>query len=145
MILTNNIEKAKQMLKAISGIKIVKAQDDAFNRKMLEYGKFDILIGLENSQRKLTLKNIDSGLSPFLCSLMAKHKISLGIDLAFIRSLKGKEQSLVLAQLMQNIKLCRKKGVNIALFGVKDEKDAKTFLQLLGASSQQDSMARIIK
>jgi len=43
MISTNNIEQAKRLIKNSKEKPIlVKAQDDHFNRKILEYGKFDI-------------------------------------------------------------------------------------------------------
>ncbi len=137
MIETSNIEKFKQLLKKEEGIKIVRAQDDLFNRKALEYGKFDVLLGIENLNRKMTLRQLDSGLNPFLASIMAKHGISLGIDLETIRALDIRKKGNLMAQIAQNVKLCRKERVKLALFGVKDKKDAYSLLQALGASSQQ--------
>jgi len=137
MINTDNIEQLKQLLKKELYPKIVIAKDDLFNRKAIEYGKFDILLSLENPSRKITLKHIDSGLSPFLAALMAKNKIKLGIDFNYIKSLEGKEKGKVLARIRQNIKLCRKKKTGIILINYCDKKNALSFMQSLGASSQQ--------
>lgn len=141
MIFTNNVEKFKQELKTEESPKIVMAQDDAFNRKAIEYGRFDILLGIENIERKLTVRQIDSGLNPFLISLMKKNNISLGIDIAFLRSLEKRKKARILSQMMQNIKLCRKRNVKLVLFSAKDKKDSLSLLQSMGASSQQTKKA----
>ncbi|MEK6855908.1 MAG: hypothetical protein AABX66_01990 [Nanoarchaeota archaeon] len=68
---------------------------------------------------------------------MNEDGISLGIDLETIRALDIRKKGNLMAQIAQNVKLCRKERVKLALFGVKDKKDAYSLLQALGASSQQ--------
>lgn len=137
MINNPSIEKTKQILKNETGVKIIVAQSDEYNRKMMEYGKFDVLLGIENPERKLTLRNLDSGLNPFLASLLAKNKVSLGWDFSYIEKLEGKEKALVLAQMMQNLKICRKKKAKIVLVNCENREKGKELMKSLGSSSLQ--------
>ena len=138
MISTSNIEQAKnQIKKSKEKPLIILAQNDEFNRKLLEYGKFDILLSPESGQRARTLRNIDSGLNHVLAHIAAKNKIAIGIDMEELNKLPKKEQALRLERIIQNIKICRKAKVKIALLNWKDRKDAFSFLISLGASTQQ--------
>ena len=47
MIDTKSVEVARKEITRASKPAIVKAQDDAFNRKILEYGRFDVLFSVE--------------------------------------------------------------------------------------------------
>jgi RNase P/RNase MRP subunit p30 len=137
MIDTSDFEKAKSSLKRESSPKIVKASEDQFNRNIIEYGKFDILLSPEKGDRKGTLRNIDSGFNEVLARISAKKGISIGIDIRELRSLPKIERAIRLSKIRQNIKLCRKAGVRTALIGVNDIRDAKSFLFSLGASANQ--------
>jgi RNase P/RNase MRP subunit p30 len=142
MISTPNIEQAKnQIKKAAEKPVIVLAQNDEFNRKILEYGHFDIILGIERGDRKRTLRNIDSGFNEVLAHIAAKNRVALGIDLEELNQLKKHEQALRLERIIQNIKLCRKAKVKIRLLNYKDKKDAFAFMISLGASTQQAKMA----
>lgn len=138
MISTTNIEQAKNLIK-ISKEKpiIVLAQNDDFNRKILEYGKFDILLGIESGKRGRTLRNIDSGFNHVLAKIAFKNKVALGIDMHELSQLEKKEKAERLERIMQNIKLCRKSKTKIILLNYKDKKDAFSFLTSLGASTKQ--------
>jgi RNase P/RNase MRP subunit p30 len=138
MIDTNNIEKAKiEIKKSTDRPLIIVAQDDEFNRKMLEYGKFDILLGIEKGNRKSSLRQLDSGFNHFLARVAAKNKISLGIDLSEIKKLDKKEKAERIGKIRQNIKISRKAGVNIKIINYSDKKDAFNLLLNLGASTKQ--------
>jgi len=138
MINTNNIEKAKRMIKeSDENPIIIIAQDDAFNRKMLEYGKFDIILGIEKGNRKNSLRHIDSGFNHVLARAAEKNGIALGIDIDEIKKLQKKEMPQMLEKIRQNIKICRKSGVKMKLINFKDKKDAFALLETLGASSKQ--------
>lgn len=132
-----NIEKTKQLLKKAEKPVIIAAQDDIFNRKMLEYGKFDLLLGLEKIERKDKLKQLDSGFNHVLAAIAAKNKIEIGVDLNQIRKLDKKEKAKQLARIIQNIKISRKNKVNIRFFNFKEKKDVFSLMQNLGASSKQ--------
>ena len=81
MINTKNIEEAKRMIKIKDGLKIVLAQDDNFNRKILEHGNFDVLLSIEIGNRKDKIRQTDSGLNHVLAKIATKNNISMGIDL----------------------------------------------------------------
>ncbi len=141
MITTNNIEQAKKMIKKEqeAGIKpiIVKAQDDAFNRKMLECGHFDILLSIEAGERKDSLKQSDSGLNEIVARIAAKNGVAIGIDISEISKLDKKEKAKRIARIKQNIKICRKSKTKLKIINYKDESSAFSFMISLGASSQQ--------
>ncbi|HLF53584.1 MAG TPA: hypothetical protein VI544_00210 [Candidatus Nanoarchaeia archaeon] len=145
MISTPNIEQAKKLIKQErqKGIRplIVQAQDDIFNRKMLENGGFDILLDIERGHKKRGIRQIDSGFNEVLARIAAKNKVSLGIDLEELRSLEKEEQAKRLERIIQNIKICRKSGARIILLNPKDKKNAFAFLISLGASTQQANEA----
>ncbi|MEM4259400.1 MAG: hypothetical protein QXS38_01385 [Candidatus Pacearchaeota archaeon] len=141
MIDTLNIEQAKNLIKKekhdkISPI-IVIAKDDNFNRKILEYGNFDILLSPEAGYKERTLRQIDSGLNHTLASIAAKNKISIGIDLDKLKNMEKKEKALMIERIIQNIKLCKKAKVPLKILNFKDRKNAFAFLISLGASTQQ--------
>lgn len=138
MINTDNIEKAKKMIRECKEKPIiVLAQNDNFNRKMLEYGRFDILLGVENGERRNSLRQLDSGFNHVLAAIAAKNGVSVGIDINEINNLKAKEKSERIARMAQNIKICRKSGVKIRLINYKVKNDAFNLLISLGASSLQ--------
>jgi RNase P/RNase MRP subunit p30 len=136
---TSNIEKAKQLIKQEKNKEkpiIVIAKDDNFNKKMLEYGKFDILLGIEYD-RKDSKRQLDSGLNSFLASLASKNKVSLGIDVNELNKLEKKQKSVILARIIQNIKLCRKAKAKISIINYNDKLSAFSLLLSLGADTKQ--------
>lgn len=132
-----NIERAKQLIRKAERPITLAAQDDVFNRKMLEYGKFDFLLDVEMGSRKDSLRQIDSGLNHVLGAIAAKNKISLGIDIGKIKDFNKKDKAILLSRLIQNIKICRKVDVKIKAMRYKDEKDAVSLMQSLVASTKQ--------
>lgn len=138
MISTTNIEQAKNLIKkAAEKPIVVQAQNDEFNRKILEYGRFDILLGVERGNRQRTLRNIDSGFNEVLAHIAAKNKVSLGVDMEELSQLDKENKAKRLERIMQNIKVCRKAGVKIILFNCRDKKDSVSFMLSLGASTKQ--------
>ena len=135
---TTNVEQAKRLIKQSKEKPIiVQAQDDVFNRKLLEYGKFDILLDIEAGNRKDKLKQADSGFNHVLAVIAAKNHVALGIDLAAIVSLPKKEKARRLARIKQNLALCRKAKTKIKMLNAHDAKAAQSLLISLGASTQQ--------
>ena len=99
-----NIEQAKNLIKARKSKQIiVLAQNDNFNRKILEYGKFNILLSIEKGKKQRTLRSIDSGLNHILAKIAAKNKISIGIDMNELRNLKKEEKAKRLERIKKNI------------------------------------------
>ncbi len=87
MITTSNLDKARKQLKTEEKPRIVKAQNDEFNRKIVENGQFDILLSPEENTRPTTLKHLDSGVNHILAKKAAEKGIAVGIDLASLRNL----------------------------------------------------------
>ncbi len=140
IINTLNIESVKNQIKTYKEKQIiVNAQNDDFNRKILEYGKFNVLL-LSSSfllKKKDKLKHLDSGFNHVLGKIATKNKISIGFDLNELRSKNKKEKAIILSKIIQNIKICRKTKTKIVLFNHKDEKDSFSLMISLGSSTQQ--------
>jgi RNase P/RNase MRP subunit p30 len=146
IIATTNLNEA---IKQIQKIKrenkneeiIVKAQDDDFNRKILENKNVNILLSPELHYRKEPLKQRDSGLNEILCRIAKNNKIKIGIDIDEIRKLNNKDKSKILARVIQNINLCKKTGAELILFPKNKYKkqDLMGFLQSLKSSTSQAS------
>lgn len=141
MIDTNNLSKARDLLKKENKPRIVLAQNKEFNRKILEKADFEIFLSPEKGTGKTGIKNIDSGLNHVLCKIASKKNIAIGIDLERIRALEKKEKALALEKIIQNVKLCRKYKTKLALKGIKNKQDSMCFLLSLGASTEQASKA----
>lgn len=141
MIKTTNFEEAKKLIKKESKPIIVEAQNSEFNRKMLEYGHFDVLLSIEKEKSSRSLRSIDSGLNEVLARIAAKNKVAIGIDLEEIRSLDKKNKSLRLLKIIQNIKLCRKSHTKMKILNFKDKNTAFSLLLSLGASSKEANEA----
>lgn len=133
---TKNTEEAKKLIKTSKKPIIVKAQDDDFNRKILEYGKFDLLLNVEYGRRD-SFRQLDSGLNDFLASLASKHNISLAIDLEELKKQDKKQKAILIARIMQNIKICRKAKTQIKLLNYEDPIAALSLLLSWGASTSQ--------
>ena len=143
MIINNpNLNQARKEIQALKKEKkdiIVQAQDDAFNRKILENKEVDILLSPELHDRKETLKQRDSGLNEFLCKLAKKNNIKIGINIKEIQKLEKKQKSKVIARIIQNIKLCNRTKTQIILFPKTKHKkqDILSFFISLKGSTQQ--------
>lgn len=133
----SNLEKLKNQIKKTEKPVIVKALDDKFNRKALEYGKFDILLGIESGKRKNKLRQIDSGLNHVLAKIAAKNSVAIGIDMKELSSLNKKEKAERISRIIRNINICRKAKAKLAILNAKDKKDALNLLISLGSSTQQ--------
>ena len=133
MISTKSIEEAKKMIKSSKRPTIVLAQDPAFNRKVLEYGKFDVLMSPERLEGSSSLKQSNSGLNEIVARISKKNRISIGIDFDEVKSLGIKEKLNRLIKIRQNIEICRSVGAKI--FTAK--KSYKDVLLSLGASTKQ--------
>jgi ribonuclease P/MRP protein subunit RPP1 len=140
IINTPNINEARkkiQKLKKENKKIIIRAQDEEFNRKILENKDIDIFLSPELHQRKERLKQRDSGMNEVLCKLAAKNNIKIGIDIGFIIKKQGKEKALIISRLMQNIKLFKKTGVKIMIFPENKypKQDTMSFLLTLKSST----------
>ena len=118
-------------------MKLVRAQDDNFNRKILENKDVDMIIGLEMHDRKDYMKQRDSGLNEILCKLAKANDIKIGIEIENIGKLNNVEKARVLSRIRQNIVLCKRTGAKIFLLGKLGKQDVMGFFTSLGGSTKQ--------
>ena len=119
IINTNNLNESRRQIQKLKkeGMEIiVKAQDEEFNRKILENPDVDILLSPEMHIRKDKLKQRDSGLNEFLCKLAAKNNIKIAIDMKELQKLEKKQKAKALARIIQNIQLCKRTKTQIILW-----------------------------
>lgn len=141
---TNNLNEARKQIQELKKQKqpvIVQAQNDEFNRKILENKEVDMIIGIEMHNRKDRLKQRDSGLNEVLAKLAKQNNIKIGLDISELKNIKGKEKAKILARIMQNIELCKRTGAEIIIIGKYDKKNAFSFLITLGASTKMAKRA----
>src|SRR3989344_2436501 len=136
MINNSNIEQVKILIKKEESPKIVLAQNDEFNRKILEQCKFNILLSIENGNRKNKIRQVDSGLNQVLAKIATKNKVAIGLDLDAIKLLEPKQKAERLSKIRQNIRVCRKAKTRLAVKAQSLE-EVKNFLIKLGASTNQ--------
>ncbi len=139
MIISKKIEETKKKLKKSSDSPlIVLSQDDSFNRKIIEYGKFDILLSPEKGNRSNSLRKINSGLNHIVARIATRNKVSIGIDIDEIKSLSKKEKAERLSKIKQNLEICRKaKTKFVAISKTETRKNIFNLLISLGASNTQ--------
>ncbi len=143
IINTSNINKARTEIQKIKKADkqepiIIKAQDDEFNRKILENKDIDVLLSPEIHNRKDFLKQRNSGLNEVLCKLASKNNIKIGIDLNEIKKLNKKEKAIILSRIIQNINLCKRTKTKVIIFPENKYKkqDIQGFFQALGSSTE---------
>ena len=115
---------------------IVQAQDEEFNRKILENKKVDVLLSPELTGKD-KLKERGSGLNEVLCKIAVQNKIKIGINIEDLKKVEGKERAILLSRIIQNLKLCKRTKTKIEFFGDYDKKDLFSLLLTLGASTSQ--------
>jgi len=139
----NQVRKQIQELKKQKKQVIIQAQDDAFNRKILENPDIDILLSPESHNKKDYMKQRDSGLNEILCKLAKKNNIKIGINLQQLKSLPAKQKSIILARIKQNIQLCKRTKTKIIIIDKEKftKQEIMSFMQTLGASTSQAPQA----
>lgn len=141
---TNNLEKAKQFIKTAQAPIIVQSQNEDFNRKILEHGKFQILLSPESTSGNNSVRQANSGLNHILAKIATENKVAIGINLKEISNLGKKEKAERLSKIRQNIKLCRKSKTKLIVLDATTQQ-TQNLLQSLGASTQQIKEAILYK
>jgi len=141
IINANNLEAARKSMRKEPSPVIILGQNDLFNRKILEHGKFDVLLSPERGERKDSLKFLDSGMNEILGRIARKKGIRIGINMEEIRNLGKKEKAARITRIRQNIMLCRKTGARLEIVGSGDERNSFSLLISLGASTTQARQA----
>jgi len=99
----------------------------------------DVLYGFENLRLRDSLKQRSSGLDPVLCKMMSERKKIYCVDFGSILSLDRNSRAIVFGRLRQNLMLCRKYKINVAIASfaslplkMRNPYDLSSFLAALG-------------
>lgn len=122
MIITTKINEAQKLVRVTKRPSFVLAQDSEFNRKILEYGKFDALVFPGKINRKL-----ESNVNHVDGKFAAKNRIKIAYDLDKVRSLDKKERGIFLSKVKKDLQVLRKSKTEILLLNLKDKRDAQDF------------------
>lgn len=140
-----NEKETRKIVDSLKGKKVsigFYGSDDNFNRRVVETMKVNFLINPEVliNEKKDNVKQRDSGINHVVAKEMAVKKISLLVDLDYVKSLEKKMKAIVLARIIQNIKICRKAKCSVKFLArAEDKKDLEALGFSLGMSSQQVS------
>lgn len=85
------------------------------NRHALEKSRVDIIYDLENHMSKDFMHQLNSGLNQVLCKIASEKGRIIGLNFSTILSSGPAKRTKLLGRMMQNIRLCRKYKVRIAL------------------------------
>lgn len=137
MINEKNPQKAIEQVRKSSPPIFVKAQDEKFNRRILEYGRFDMLVFPEARHKKTKLKKADASINHVSAKIATKNKVALGYDLKELRKLDKKQKAQELTVIRSDIRYAKKAKTTITLLNTKDKKNGDAVLLSLGASTTQ--------
>ena len=144
IINTPNLNEARKQIQKLKKEKqqiIIQAQDDVFNRKILENKDVDILLSPESYNRKDKLKQRDSGLNEIHCKLGKQNNIKIAINLNELKKQDKKQKAIILSRIIQNIKLCKRTKTQIIFFPKQSKQNALSFFTTLKGSTQQAKFA----
>ncbi len=134
MINTNSIEKAKNQIKNEPSPVIVHSQNIEFNRKILDYGKFDVFL-LKLPKTKNKLKKVETEFDYVMAKSAKKNKVSLGIDLSELRNLNKQEKALALTKLISIINVAKKNKNKIVILNPYNKNSIIPLITSLGGST----------
>ena len=138
-IISGSLNEARRKIESFSAKKkkvIVQGQGIDFNRKILENKKVDMLI-LQHKIGKDKLKERDSGLNHILCKLAKDNNITLAIDFNELKSGDKKEKAIILARIIQNIRLIKKAKCKLRILNKpKDNRSLQALFRTLGADTK---------
>jgi ribonuclease P/MRP protein subunit RPP1 len=104
----NNFDKARKIIRENKDKKIIfSSNDDELNRKILEKEKIEILL-LNHEGKKDFQKQRNSGFNQVLAKIAKKNNVTIGINFEEIVKAEGKEKAIILARIMQNVRICNK-------------------------------------
>ena len=136
--------KPNQIQSSKNKANLILAKSSDKNRFVLEKAKPDILFGLENHNQKDYIHHRASGLNQVLCKIAAQNNVIIAFSLNTLLNSDSKNKSIILGRIMQNIRLCRKYKVRIAIasfaknpFQMRAPNDLKSLALILNADTKQ--------
>lgn len=113
------------------------------NRRILEAFP-DILLSPHAKDGKDFMTTRASGLDNVLCKIAFKNKVAIGIDFSELLESSYSQRIKILGRIIQNIRLCRKYKVNMAIFtfasstlGMRAAKDLRAFIEVIGMNPKE--------
>ena len=121
-----------------SSLPFIVGMDSRVVRETVEKKRNCVLLDPHRSASRYLLHQRDSGLNQVLCRFAARHGIIIAFSLPYLRT------AYDIGAVMQNISLCRKYHVPVALvscadsaLGLRSVRDMQAFGRVLGMSSQE--------
>jgi len=131
LIYENDFDKARKQIQKNAGEKIIFSSDnEETNRKVLEKEDIDVLL-LNQAGKKDSQKQRNSGFNHIMAKLAKKKNIVIGINLDEIIKSSEKEKAVILARVIQNIRICNKNKLKMK-FIYKNQKRNLYDLKSLG-------------
>ncbi|MBL7055536.1 hypothetical protein ISS07_01345 [Candidatus Woesearchaeota archaeon] len=134
------IDKIYTKLKQKKTFVVTKSSLD--NRGIIEKGNIDLIFALEESSSKDFMHQRGSGLDHIMARFMNKNNTSLGFSINSI--LNAKYRKDILGRVIQNIKLCRKLKVKMAIasfsqnpYDMRSPKDLISLFLKLGMDQKE--------
>lgn len=138
------IRKIVDVFRGKNKILAVQAYGNSLNRRILETMKVNYLVFPEKIGKRDNVKQRDSGINHVTAKIAKEKGIVFLINYSEIRKLEGKQRALILARVVQNLKICSKAGAEIKIASlatipkeISDKKEMQEFLLSLGASTKQ--------
>lgn len=103
---------------------IFSSENDDYARQVIEKAKIDILL-IPFGERKDFSKQRNSGFNEILANIAKKNKIQIGINFEDILKENKYQKPKILARIIQNISLCKKKKLQIKIIPPPKEKGKK--------------------
>ena len=138
------IRKVVDIFRGKQKVIAVQAYGNSLNRRILETMKVKYLVFPEEADKRDNVKQRDSGINHVMAKIAKEKGISFLINYSKLRKLEGKQRALILARIIQNLKICRKAGAEIKIASlarnekeIAEKKEMQEFLLSLGASTKQ--------
>ncbi|MBT4334699.1 hypothetical protein HOD61_02685 [archaeon] len=136
---TNNFRSAVQKSK---GLVIIKGGNEKINRLAVENKQVDILLSPEDNNRKDSFFIKKSGINQVMCRLAKSNGVSIGINFSDLLNSNGKERTIRLGRIIQNVKICKKFGVNMVIgtfannkYELRSNDCLKSFAKVIGMNN----------
>ncbi len=140
---TGFLVNQKNLGKAAKKSRFLVVKSSEKDRFFIESKKIKLIYGFEELYKKDYLHQRASGLNHVLCELARKNKVEVGFSYSSI--INSKNNALLMGRIMQNLGLCRKYKVNIAVasfssnpFDLRHHHDIASLFKLLGTDAKNN-------
>jgi RNase P/RNase MRP subunit p30 len=119
----DNFDRARKLIRENKDKKIIfSSNDDELNRKILEKEKIEILLFNQKGKKDFQ-KQRNSGFNQVFAKIAKKNNVIIGINFEEIVKAEGKEKAMILARIMQNIRICNKNKLKMKFISVDNKRN----------------------